>query len=191
MNSSARPPSSAPLWVRIGISLVIVFHLSVVIILANGPSVLGRLHQDWIIGYANQLGLNQTWNFFSPDPSHIHYIRYFIHFENDAGDPVQDSIEGFIPEDKEKLVIDSSKRRMLHAVRALSLDEKRTEKLLAPWLCKTFPGATMVHIKHVMQLLPNLDRAAALLDRPVLDLSEDRPYRDLEFDCFKGVRRGG
>ncbi len=183
--------SSRPLWLKVAISVLLVFHLSVVIILANGPSVLGRLHQGWIIGYANQLGLNQTWNFFSPDPSHIHYIRYFVHFEDDAGNPVQDSLEGYIPEDKEKVVIDSSKRRMLHAVRALSLDENRTEKLLAPWLCKMNPGATMVNIKHVMQLLPNLDRAATFLDRAIPDLSEDRPYRELEFDCRTRTRRGG
>lgn len=180
-----------PLWLKVLISITVTFHLAVVIILANGPSFLARYHQGWLIGYANQLGLNQTWNFFSPDPTHIHYIRYFVHFEDDGGNETRETIEGYLPEDKEKVVIDSSKRRMLHAVRAISLDEPRTERLLAPWLCRSYEGATLVNIKHVMQVLPNLDRAVALPDQSVRDLSEDRPYRELEFDCRKMTRRGG
>lgn len=172
-----------PLWLRVIVSLMIFFHLTVVIVLANGPSILGRIHQGWLLGYANQLGVNQTWNFFSPDPTQIHYIHYYVHFEDESGNSTQEPIEAYLPEEKREIVMDSSKRRMLHSIRFISLDESRTEKLLAPWLCRKYPGASFLNIKHVLEVLPGLDKAYASLNLSVEDLIQPMPYRELNFNC--------
>lgn len=177
-------PTQYPLWLRGLLSAVIVLHLSIIIMLANGPSILGRLYQGWVLGYANQLGLNQTWNFFSPDPTHVHYLEYTLSFEapDEKGNRVED-IVGSLPEEKTQIVLDSSKRRMLHAIRYMSLDPTRTEKLLAPFFCRKHPTASHLRIQHIMNLIPPLDRAALFADRPLHELMEEVPYRTLDFEC--------
>jgi len=180
---------SVKFFFKFFLSIFAIFHVTLIIVLANGPSILGRLNPPWLIDYANQMGFNQTWNFFSPDPSHINYIHYLVFFDSNVGNSttisaeVKEPVEGFIPEQLKTVELDSSKRRMLHAVRYMSLDESRTEKLMAPWLCKKFPGATHVRLKHILDILPNLDQASIDPDRPLEDLIQSKPYRTVEFDC--------
>src|SRR4051812_36520058 len=66
-------------WLRSLISVLICFHLVVILVLPNSSSFLGRALEPWIVPYANLLGLNVTWNFFAPDPAHTMYINYFVH----------------------------------------------------------------------------------------------------------------
>lgn len=143
--------SKSPKLVRALLSVFIVFHIFVIATLANGSSFLGRSFSPWINNYGNSLGLNVTWNFFAPDPAHTMYIHYFAHFED--GEPV----EGYIPPEKEKIVIDTSKRRFLYAMRFLILDEKRMKVLLGPYLCRKHPGALSIHIENILEPIPNLD----------------------------------
>jgi len=148
--SKTRPAA----WLRVLASLFIIYHLLVISTLANGSSFLGRSLSSVIIPYGNALGLNVTWNFFAPDPAHTMYIHYFIHFgEEDERDP----LEGYLPPEKEQIVIDSSKRRFLYAMRFLILDEKRMKLLLAPYLCRQHPGAVSVRIENILEPIPNLD----------------------------------
>lgn len=144
---------------KVCLSLVILFHLLTMVILANGSSWLGRHTQGWSVPYGNIIGINTTWNFFSPDPAHTMFIRYRVSFEDDYGNETAEPIEGFIPEEKESVVFDSSKRRFLYAMRFLILDHRRLESIMGPYLCRKFPGAHRVHIEHILQAIPPLDRA--------------------------------
>jgi hypothetical protein len=140
------------------LSLFIIFQLTIMIVMANGGSYLGRKFQ-FLLPYANAIGLNTTWNFFSPDPAHTMYFHSLVYFENEYGEMIKDPVEEFYPPEKEKVVIDGTKRRFLYAMRFMMLDPERVETLLGPWLCKSNPGSTSVLIEQTIESIPPLDRA--------------------------------
>lgn len=146
-------------WLCVLLSFFILYHLAVIIIFPNGSSYLGRSLSSYLSFYANNLGLNANWNFFSPDPANTMFFQYHIYFENPQGDEIQPSKEGFIPAEKEQIVIDSSRRRLLYAMRFLFMDSHRMKMILGPWICRENPGASMVRINSIVEMIPNLDRA--------------------------------
>lgn len=150
-------PKKPALWLRIVLSVFIVYHLIVISVLANGSSFLGRRLDPWISFYGNLLGLNVAWNFFAPDPAHTMFIHYTVRFDGKEGEEPRDSVEGYIPPEKEKIVIDTSKRRFLYAMRFLVFDERRMKILLGPFLCRQHPGAHAVHLENILEPIPSLD----------------------------------
>ncbi|MGZ5278961.1 MAG: hypothetical protein ACXWC9_03415 [Pseudobdellovibrionaceae bacterium] len=123
--------------------------------LANGASFLGRSLDSWITPYGNLFGFNVAWNFFAPDPAHTMYIQYYVHFDDESQEP----LEGFIPPEKEKIVVDSSKRRFLYSMRFMIIDEKRLKIILGPYLCRHHSGASTIHIKNILEPIANLDQS--------------------------------
>jgi hypothetical protein len=144
---------------RILLSLFICFHLIVIVVLANGSSFLGRSLEPGITPYGNVLGLNITWTFFAPDPAHTMFIRYIIYFDDESGNELQAPLEGYIPEEKDQIVVDTSKRRFLYAMRFLILDQKRMKALLGPFLCRQHPGASSISLEEILEPIPNLDQS--------------------------------
>jgi hypothetical protein len=165
------------------LSLFIVFHLLVILVLANGSSYLGRNLQSLILPYGNVLGLNATWNFFSPDPAHTMYYKYKVYFENAEGDELSPVVEGFLPPEKSHIVIDSSKRRLLYSMRFLTIEPSRIKTLMGPWLCKSHPGATRVRIDYVMEQIPFLDVAVARRNEPMEELISERNLIRNDISC--------
>lgn len=144
----------------------------------NSGSYLGRQSEKLTTGYANILGLNTTWNFFSPDPAQTMFLKYMVWFDDvDVKNP-KDPVEGFIPPEKEKIVLDSSKRRLLYAMRFLILDTHRMKTILAPWLCKQYPGAQLVKMEHILEAIPNLEMAGMGAER-----IEGRKVLELSYEC--------
>lgn len=153
-NQLEKPSSKrSALWLRILLSVFICYQLLAAIVLANGSSFLGRAMDPWIRTYANLFAFNVTWNFFAPDPAHTMYIHYFVHFDDESQEP----FEGYIPPEKEQIVIDSSRRRFLYAMRFMIIDENRLKVILGPFLCRQHPGASMVRITNILEPIPNLD----------------------------------
>ena len=153
--------------------------------MANGSSFLGRAMPSFFVDYANQFGINQVWNFFSPDPSHTSYLEYEIRLSDMPDGTAQDPILGSIPPEKKELVIDSSKRRMLHSVRFLSIDPKRFELLLGPWICKMHKDSVQVKIKHILEPVTLLDRAILTPQTNIDSLKETISLREFYFECKK------
>lgn len=73
-------------WVKILLSLFIVYHLMILIISPNFHSVLGKEFGFLFIKYANTLNISMPWQFFSPDPTKIAYWEYNIEFLNPEGE---------------------------------------------------------------------------------------------------------
>lgn len=164
MNPSEKPRSK---WLLIILSLFLVYHLTVMVVLANGGSFLARTLTPYLIPYANLIQMNTTWNFFAPDPAHSMFVKYKIEFTDAEGNDLKQPVIGFIPPEKKHIVVDSSKRRFLYAMRFLLLDNNRMQTILGPWLCREHPGATRVLMENRLIAIPNLDQA--LLDSTVLD----------------------
>jgi hypothetical protein len=170
-------------FLRAGLSLFILFHLAVIVIMANGGSYLGRSFQAQLLPYANSLGLNATWNFFSPDPAHTMFYKYRVFFEDELGNETQPTIEGFFPPEKTHVVIDSSKRRLLYSMRFLTIDPSRIRSLMGPWLCKQHTGARRVRIEYVVEQIPLLDTAVSRRNEPMENLVTERNLINNEISC--------
>jgi len=172
---------------RIIVSVWAVYHLACIVILPNGVSFLGRTFEAYILPYANQVGANNSWNFFSPDPAHTMYFEYNLYFENENGEEIKEPVQGFIPPEKTAIVLNTSERRKLYAMRFLLMNPARIEELVAPWLCRTHPGASRLSIVHKLIQLPTLDRAILGIDSPVDDMKQDFDMKSMSFDCRTGV----
>ncbi len=131
----------------------------VITLFPNGSSYLGRSLASYFMPYANSLGLNTTWNFFSPDPAHTMFLKYNIRFEDANGNDLREPLDGFFPPEKEKIVTDSSKRRFLYALRFFLLDTSRMKTILGPWLCRQNPGSSVITMEQILEPIPNLDKA--------------------------------
>lgn len=157
--------------------------MAAIFILPNGGSFIGRHMPAFLIEYANIIGANTSWNFFSPNPAQTMYLQYKVRFEDEQGNETKESVEGFLPPEKEKVVIDSSRRRFLYAMRFLLLDPNRLETLFEPWLCREFPGASSISVRSVQENLPTLDHALANLETPVVELKEEVKSASSDFRC--------
>jgi len=151
-------------------SIALIFiglHLIVILILPNVNSYAARHWMPtFLISYANQVGLNSTWNFFSPEPAHTMYYEYQIFLNDDSVDPVI----GFIPPQKKDVVTHSSDRRMLYAMRYFLLDSRRVERILIPFLCRKFPDSSRISIRHYLFQLPSLEQAVVDKEKSINDL---------------------
>ncbi|MFN7454664.1 MAG: hypothetical protein ACK5RO_08385 [Pseudobdellovibrionaceae bacterium] len=141
------------------LSLFLIYHVITMVVLANGSSYLGRSLGPWLTPYANSLGLNTTWNFFSPDPAHTMYLRVVVRFLDAFGVEQKESIEFYVPPGKEKISLDSGERRFLYTMRFMLLDPRRLETVIAPYFCREFPEASEIFIEHILEKIPNLDSA--------------------------------
>lgn len=158
--------------------------MSVIIILANGSSYLGRSFQGGLLPYGNSLGLNATWNFFSPDPAHTMFYKVKIYFQDDQGNDLKEPEEIFYPPEKDQIVVNSSRRRFLYSMRFLTIETSRIKTLMGPWICRNHPGATKVRMEHVIEQIPYLDVAVARRSEPLSELLTERNFINVETDCL-------
>lgn len=171
------------LFLKVLLSLFICFHVAVVVIMPNGMSFFGRAFGGVIRPYAAVIGLNTSWNFFSPDPAHTMYLKFTIHFEDEDGNPTREPEELYFPEARDEVERDLSKRRELYAMRYMILDPRRIDAIIGPWLCRRHPGASVVHIEFVISSIPTLDEAILFHDRQVGEMGEEFDFIDKDYRC--------
>ncbi len=152
----------------------------------NVSAYLGRNTASFVTPYANTIGLNGSWNFFSPDPAHTMYVRYVISFADQSGEQVKDPIEGYFPEEKNQGIRSDFHKRELYAMRFMVIDPRRLRILYGPWLCKRFPGATSVQMEHIVETVPPLDQVVTLKEEAVQDLSQEIQYSNATYSCVTG-----
>lgn len=170
-------------FLKLFISLWLVFHLAIMIVMPNSGSYLGRHFENLFVSYANALNLNTPWNFFSPDPAHTMYFRYTIYFKNDFLEDIKDPVEGYFPEGKEDAPQTSSGRRELYAMRYMILEPSRVDKFLGPWLCKQYEGATHIKLEHIVDTIPPLDRAVFDKKIKVSEMGEKIEIINRDYNC--------
>lgn len=186
MNQAEKPPSKK--WLQFLISLFLIYHLAVIMVLANSSSFLARRLSPLILPYANFFQLNTTWNFFAPDPAHTMFVKYKIEFNDDNGNEIKEPVIGFIPPEKKRIVIDSSKRRFLYAMRFLLMDNNRMQTILGPWLCRENPGASRIFMENRFVAIPSLDDA--ILNSTSLDPenSDETTAMKFSYNCNETKR---
>jgi len=155
------------------------------IVMGNGSSFLGRYLGQYYFAVANTVGVNTTWNFFSPDPAHIMYIHYIIHFDDDYGNPTKESKEYFYPEQKDGSDFAINVRRHNYMMRFIAIDNNRVNSFFVPWVCKQNPGATTVQFGLVLTRIPSLDKVITLQGTPYSDLLVTEELNPNVFNCPK------
>lgn len=157
------------------------------IVMGNGSSFLGRYLGQYYFAVANTVGVNTTWNFFSPDPAHIMYIHYIIHFDDEYGNPTQESKEYFYPEQKDGSDFSMNVRRHNYMMRFIAIDPNRVAQFFIPWVCKRNPGATKVQFGLILNRIPSLDKVITLKDTPYNELLVTEELNQNVFNCQKSI----
>jgi hypothetical protein len=176
----------AALILKVLLSLWIVYNIVVITVMPNAGSYFGRVTSRFIGTYANAVGLNAGWNFFSPDPAHTMYIRYMVYFSNpDAaeGEAEKEPIEGYFPAEKNKMISSVFRSRELYLMRFMIIDKRHLKNLFGAWLCRQYPGASSVDMEHVIETVAMLDEAAAFKDESMADLSNELQFVAERFRC--------
>lgn len=131
--------------------------------------------------YANLLGLNTPWNFFSPDPAQIVVLEYWV---QRADDPNGENLERQqIPANTKQFIYDGTQRRVWYGLRAITATRDRIEGAWLPYVCAKHPGAKEVRLRIVVAVVPNLDRARVDSDTPVAELTEAIPSETIDLEC--------
>ena len=146
------------------------YFVAMIIVFGNGSSFLGRYFQSVFNPVANTIGLNTTWNFFSPDPAHTMYLKYYVLFEDDYGNETADTIIGYYPDSKDQgddFRLD--KKRDSYAMRFLAVDPYRIETFFTPWICRKHPTAKKLQVELFVNRIPTLDQVIANVNNDIMD----------------------
>jgi len=165
------------------LSVFIIYFVSMLLIMSNGASYLGRSLQRFYLPVANSLGLNTTWNFFSPDPAHVLFLRYIIVFQDKEGNETQPTIEAFYPAHKDQGDFSIFKRREAYLSRFIAIDPTRLSDLFAPWLCRQHPGATRIRAELFLRSIPVLDKAQMLNAEDIGEMVDPTLLNGVSYDC--------
>jgi hypothetical protein len=169
---------------RFLLSLVFFYFVSMMLVMGNGHSFLGRYLSGFYIPVANSIGLNTTWNFFSPDPANVMYFRYDVIFEDDYGQATQETFEDYFPKGKDEGTdFRLDRRRFAYAMRWLALDPERIRQFFVPMICKEHPKAKKVQIEFIVKPIPPLEKVLALKDENYEDLVQTEELARYVHDC--------
>jgi hypothetical protein len=146
-------------WVRNLLTLFLIYHVAVIVLMPNSSSILGRRWGFLIAPYANTLGMNATWEFFSPDPPQPFYFDYTVYFETEDGEEKRPPIDAFFPEWRTERTIHPNKIRLKNAVRFFALSPQSVEQAFIGYLCRQYPEANRVKVRQVVEMIPPLEKA--------------------------------
>ncbi len=154
------------------------------IVLGNGTSFFARELGFLFAPVANLVGLNTTWNFFSPDPAHTMYLRYRVYFDDAYGNPTKEAIEDYFPEKKHEGDFRPHIRRMNYVMRFFTANSERMQKYFVPWLCRRYPGSTRVQTEVELHRIPNLEVASKLSAIDYDELTQQEEINQNESKCI-------
>lgn len=146
-------------WIRHLLTIFLIYHVIVILLMPNSSSILGRRWGSLIAPYANTLGMNATWEFFSPDPPQPFYFDYTVYFEDAEGKEFGEPIDGYFPEWRTERTIHPNKIRLKNAVRFFALTSASVQKAFIGYLCRKYPEAYRVRVRQIMEMVPPLEQA--------------------------------
>lgn len=170
--------SKLSLFLRLSLSIFVIYHIAAVVVMPNPGSLLGRKVARYFTDYTNTLGINTTWQFFSPGPAPVFYLEYEL---ETAGENVGESLQ--LPPKRRASYYDELYNRTLYAMRFFVLAPMDTfERFFVPWLCKKHLEAEAITIRTVGEPIVNIERAGG--SESFDDLSERTPLKDWQrFSC--------
>lgn len=169
---------------RFLLGVVFFYFVSMMLVMGNGHSFLGRYLGDFYLPVASSMGLNTTWNFFSPDPANAMYFRYDVIFEDDYGQTTQDTFEDYFPKGKDEGTdFRMDRRRYAYAMRWLALDPNRIYQFFVPMICKKHLGAKKIQVDLIVKPIPPLEKVLTLKDENYEDLVQTEELGRYIYEC--------
>jgi hypothetical protein len=105
--------------------------------------------------YLNQLGLNTTWNLFSPDPATAMFMKVKLVQRDES----QEAIDLMLPTFGDEINWNPAKRRSLYLMRYAIMDDDKAYNYLIPWYCRNYPGTKEVYVEAVGTRIPGIVQA--------------------------------
>lgn len=159
--------------------------VSMMIVLGNGSSFLGRHLSSIYLPVANSIGLNTTWNFFSPDPAHTMYMHYRVIFQDEYGNNKKEPLEKYFPENALENNFWLQHRRFSYVMRFLAADPLRIEKFLVPKICKENDDATHIQTEIMLYRIPALDVVNTLKSENYNDFLNQELINQMTYACVR------
>ena len=160
------------------------------LVVANPGSILSREIPYFMIHYANTLGLNTTWQFFSPNPGGERYLEYEVHLDDGMSDEelVWDEVMG----DKDKyhywppkpgmgMLRENINRCFYHSLLS-TFGEQRIKDVFIPWACRKHPEAYSISIRGKTKALPTIE-VAQIENKSFEHLSKSYDFELKEHIC--------
>ncbi len=163
---------------KIALSAFLLYHLATVLLMPNGSSLTGRKLSRYFSAYANTLGFNTTWQFFSPGPSPMFYLEYEPVYNYDD-EP--DSGPFSYPPKREGFAWSDSWNRRLFGMRFFALHPGYMERFFVPFLCRQYEGAIAINIRSVIDQVEDLERVGMRSDLSESTVRVDLPSQ--EYAC--------
>jgi hypothetical protein len=166
-------------FLRFALSIFLLYHLAVITVMPNPSSLLGRRFSRYLTDYANTLGINTTWQFFSPGPAPVFYLEYDV----ETSDVEAEAKSFQLPEKRRASYYDELYNRTLYSMRFFVLAPIETfERYFVRFLCKQHPEAEALSIRTVGEPVKNIERAGG--DESFDELTEKMPIRQRQrFTC--------
>ncbi|WP_255489911.1 hypothetical protein [Bdellovibrio sp. KM01] len=165
-------------------SIWIVYNICAIMVMPNVSSYFGRVASKFFGPYANQVGLNAGWNFFSPDPAHPMYLKVVVNYPMAQNGAYREPLITAFPfAESEKTMPSLSRKREWAVMRYMVMDPRRLRQVFGPWLCKQFPEAESIDMEHVIETLPLLDEAVSKSEVNLLDMSQERRAAKASVRC--------
>jgi hypothetical protein len=165
-------------------SVWIVYNIFSLMVMPNVSSYFGRVTSKFVGPYANVVGLNVGWNFFSPDPAHPMYLKVVVNYPAESDGSYREPVITSYPDPEAEAKVPSLTRKREWAVmRFMVMDPRRLRQIFGPWLCKQYPGAESVDMEHVIETLPPLDEAVFNKEVNLLEMSQERRFAKASVRC--------
>lgn len=171
--------SKSHLWLKLLVSVGIVFHLICIFVLPNPESIIYRKLSPWITVYANQLGFNTTWRFFSPNPL-IRLLEYDVYSRTPEGELISSTHR--YPESLEHEDFRDNYNRKISSSMFLMASQTNFETILAPRICKMHPQAETISFYVVGYELPSIEKSV-FLQKSIKELGTMSRQEVQDVDC--------
>ena len=143
------------------------------LIVANPNSIPSRQAPNFMLHYTNTLGLNTTWQFFSPNPMGERYLEYTIYSASNK----EDFSDHHWPP-RAKIRQEKKNRLFTHSLYSTA-NEQHTRDVFIPWLCRKHPTAFSIFLQAKTKSLPSIE--VAQIDKKkfkFLSKSHDLPLKE-------------
>lgn len=129
-------------WVQGLASIWLLWHLFVIFSVPNQTSYLNVTLKPLLLPYANSLGFNRSWQFFSPDPGTPLFLQFEI-WKN------REKIGSEIYPPLQAPFIRLPYVRRIYLVRILTLFPELAGLVVGPYLCRMHPEASELEMSYM------------------------------------------
>lgn len=153
----SNPVARAQRIARVLLSLLILWHVSVVLLAPNSSLERLRAPDSWVSRYINTFAFGPYWSFFAPEPGPPPiYLEWEL---LDAGGEVQAT--GSFPERESPFFFRDRQSRRIAFTSFIIGDPTRIDRVMSSYLCRQNPGVRSVRVWRSTDPVPSMEEVAA------------------------------